>query len=128
MQSSFDHSSPEFTLEKIMSLGLNQLTEQISKISGAASKELLIEQVHYLLFFFVYCGHGNNWEESEMMQMNSLSHSICVRRNWDCIQRAVSSVKPKNRSRLMSINHLKHKSLKIFYLNAPLQFIKMLLP
>uniref|UniRef100_A0A672FP66 Dynein axonemal heavy chain 2 n=1 Tax=Salarias fasciatus TaxID=181472 RepID=A0A672FP66_SALFA len=43
-QCSFDPTSPEFTLEKIISLGLDKYAEKISEISGAASKELFIEQ------------------------------------------------------------------------------------
>lgn len=35
----------DFTLEKIIELGLDQFAMQISDISGAASKELSIEQV-----------------------------------------------------------------------------------
>ncbi|XP_062301425.1 dynein axonemal heavy chain 2 [Scomber scombrus] len=44
LQCSFDHTSAEFTLEKIISLGLDKYTDKISEISGAASKELSIEQ------------------------------------------------------------------------------------
>lgn len=39
----------DFTLEKIIDLGLDQFAEQISEVSGAASKELSIEQVGLLL-------------------------------------------------------------------------------
>lgn len=45
IQKSFDHASDSFTLEQIINLGLDQYAEQISAISGAASKELSIEQV-----------------------------------------------------------------------------------
>ena len=38
-------SAEDFTLEKIIELGLDQFAEQISEVSGAASKELSIEQV-----------------------------------------------------------------------------------
>ena len=38
----------DFTLEKIIELGLDQFAEQISEVSGAASKELSIEQVGLL--------------------------------------------------------------------------------
>lgn len=38
-------SADDFTLEKIIELGLDQFAEQISEVSGAASKELSIEQV-----------------------------------------------------------------------------------
>uniref|UniRef100_A0A3Q3RVK4 Dynein axonemal heavy chain 2 n=1 Tax=Mastacembelus armatus TaxID=205130 RepID=A0A3Q3RVK4_9TELE len=44
LQCSFDHTSAEFTLEKMISLGLDKFTDKISDISGAASKELCIEQ------------------------------------------------------------------------------------
>ncbi|KAF3697610.1 Dynein heavy chain 2, axonemal Axonemal beta dynein heavy chain 2 Ciliary dynein heavy chain 2 [Channa argus] len=44
LQSSFDHTSAEFTLEKMISLGLDRFAEKICDISGAASKELSIEQ------------------------------------------------------------------------------------
>ena len=45
VQKPFDHESDTFTLEKIVNLNLDQFAEQISEISGAASKELSIEQV-----------------------------------------------------------------------------------
>ena len=41
----FYFSADDFTLEKIIELGLDQFAEQISEVSGAASKELSIEQV-----------------------------------------------------------------------------------
>eukprot|EP00064_Thunnus_orientalis_P006207 superscaffoldBa00000637_g6223 len=44
LQCSFDHTSTEFTLEKIISLGLDKYADKICEISGAASKELSIEQ------------------------------------------------------------------------------------
>ncbi|XP_028285542.1 dynein heavy chain 2, axonemal [Parambassis ranga] len=44
VDSSFDPTSAEFTLEKIMSLGLDRCADFICEISGAASKELSIEQ------------------------------------------------------------------------------------
>ena len=43
-------SADDFTLEKIIELGLDQFAEQISEVSGAASKELSIEQVGLLGF------------------------------------------------------------------------------
>ena len=46
VQQPFDHTSDDFTLEKIMELGLDQYYEVIGNISSAASKELSIEQVH----------------------------------------------------------------------------------
>lgn len=42
---SFCFSADDFTLEKIIELGLDQFAEQISEVSAAASKELSIEQV-----------------------------------------------------------------------------------
>ncbi len=47
VQQTFDPTSTDFTLEKIVALGLDHHAEQISDISGAASKELSIEQVTY---------------------------------------------------------------------------------
>uniref|UniRef100_A0A3Q1IX48 Dynein axonemal heavy chain 2 n=1 Tax=Anabas testudineus TaxID=64144 RepID=A0A3Q1IX48_ANATE len=44
LQCSFDHTSAEFTLEKMISLGLDRFADKICDISGAASKELSIEQ------------------------------------------------------------------------------------
>ncbi|XP_030578556.1 dynein heavy chain 2, axonemal [Archocentrus centrarchus] len=44
LQCSFDPTSAEFTLEKIISLGFNVYTDKICEISGAATKELSIEQ------------------------------------------------------------------------------------
>ncbi|KAM6949562.1 LOW QUALITY PROTEIN: dynein axonemal heavy chain 2 [Aplochiton taeniatus] len=44
VQRSFDQTSADFTLEKIVALGLDQYADKISEISGAASKELSIEQ------------------------------------------------------------------------------------
>ncbi|XP_018599950.2 dynein heavy chain 2, axonemal [Scleropages formosus] len=44
VQSPFDQTGPDFTLEKIVALGLEQHAEKISEISAAASKELSIEQ------------------------------------------------------------------------------------
>ena len=45
VQRPFDHTSPEFTLEKIIELGLDQHADIISEVSSAASKELSIEEV-----------------------------------------------------------------------------------
>lgn len=45
LQCFFDPTSPEFTLDKIISLGFDLFAEKICEISGAASKELSIEQV-----------------------------------------------------------------------------------
>ena len=45
IQKPFDQDSDEFTLEKIIELGLDQFSETIGDISSAASKELSIEQV-----------------------------------------------------------------------------------
>ncbi|XP_053341025.1 dynein axonemal heavy chain 2 [Clarias gariepinus] len=44
VQRSFDQDSSEFTLEEIVALGLDEHAERICEISGAASKELSIEQ------------------------------------------------------------------------------------
>ncbi|KAM4540607.1 dynein axonemal heavy chain 2-like [Fundulus diaphanus] len=44
LERSFDHTSAEFTLERIISLNLDHYAATISEISGAASKELSIEQ------------------------------------------------------------------------------------
>ncbi|KAK3095642.1 hypothetical protein FSP39_017066 [Pinctada imbricata] len=44
MQRQFDHKSEEFTLEKIIEFGFDQYAETIGDISGAATKELAIEQ------------------------------------------------------------------------------------
>lgn len=52
VQRSFDHTSPEFTLERIVALGLEQHADKISEISAAASKELSIEQVRFRPFSF----------------------------------------------------------------------------
>ena len=45
VQKPFEHAGDTFTLEKIINLGLDQFSEQISEISAAASKELSIEQI-----------------------------------------------------------------------------------
>lgn len=44
----FDQTSSEFTLEKIIFLGLDKYAEKICEISGAASNELSIEKVKFL--------------------------------------------------------------------------------
>ncbi|XP_044040597.1 dynein axonemal heavy chain 2-like isoform X2 [Siniperca chuatsi] len=44
LQCSFDHTSTEFTLENIISLGFDKYADKICEISGAASKELSIEK------------------------------------------------------------------------------------
>lgn len=52
----FCFSADDFTLEKIIELGLDQFAEQISEVSAAASKELSIEQVwisFYVLGMFM---------------------------------------------------------------------------
>lgn len=53
MQRQFDHTNSEFTLEKIIEYGFDQFADQINEISGAATKELAIEQVPYLKLKFV---------------------------------------------------------------------------
>lgn len=45
MQRQFDHQANDFTLEKIIEYGFDQYAEGINEISGAATKELAIEQV-----------------------------------------------------------------------------------
>ena len=45
MQRQFDHTAEDFTLEKIIEYGFDQFAEPINEISGAATKELAIEQV-----------------------------------------------------------------------------------
>ena len=45
MARQFDHEADDFTLEKIIEFGFDQYAEQIGDISGAATKELAIEQV-----------------------------------------------------------------------------------
>ncbi|KAM9335593.1 LOW QUALITY PROTEIN: dynein axonemal heavy chain 2 [Symphorus nematophorus] len=44
LQCSFDQTSTDFTLEKIIFLGLDKYADKICEISGAANKELAIEQ------------------------------------------------------------------------------------
>ncbi|XP_052234681.1 dynein axonemal heavy chain 2-like isoform X14 [Dreissena polymorpha] len=44
MQRQFDHTAAEFTLEKIIEFGFDQYAESINEVSGAATKELAIEQ------------------------------------------------------------------------------------
>ena len=43
MNRNFEHTSDEFTLEKIIEFGFDQYAEKINDISGAATKELAIE-------------------------------------------------------------------------------------
>jgi len=45
MQRPFDQNADDFTLEKIIEFGFDQYAEAINEISGAATKELAIEQV-----------------------------------------------------------------------------------
>ncbi|KAL3846382.1 hypothetical protein ACJMK2_017380 [Sinanodonta woodiana] len=44
MQRQFDHKAIDFTLERIIEYGFDQFAETINEISGAATKELAIEQ------------------------------------------------------------------------------------
>ncbi|ESP04959.1 hypothetical protein LOTGIDRAFT_184938 [Lottia gigantea] len=44
MGRAFDYKAEDFTLEKIIEYGFDQFAEQINEISGAATKELTIEQ------------------------------------------------------------------------------------
>ena len=46
VQKPFNQENDDFTLEKIIELGLDQFSEAIGDISTAASKELSIEQVN----------------------------------------------------------------------------------
>jgi len=55
---SFDYRSDEFTLEKIVEWGFDQYAERIKEISGAASKELAIEQGIIDI--------SNTWENMEL--------------------------------------------------------------
>uniref|UniRef100_W5N7B2 Dynein axonemal heavy chain 2 n=1 Tax=Lepisosteus oculatus TaxID=7918 RepID=W5N7B2_LEPOC len=56
VQRPFDQTSADFTLEKIVQLGLDQHADKISEISAAASKELSIEQALE--------GIAKTWEET----------------------------------------------------------------
>ncbi|KAI4898373.1 hypothetical protein NFI96_012388, partial [Prochilodus magdalenae] len=58
VQRSFDQNGADFTLEKIVALGLEQHAERICEISGAASKELSIEQSLE--------GIAKTWEETSL--------------------------------------------------------------
>ncbi|XP_066578473.1 dynein axonemal heavy chain 2 [Amia ocellicauda] len=58
VQRPFDHTGPDFTLERIVQLGLEQHAERISEISGTASKELSIEQALE--------GIARTWEETRL--------------------------------------------------------------
>lgn len=58
MQRQFDHKSEDFTLEKIIEFGFDQYAETIGDISGAATKELAIEQVGvWILMIILLIGH-----------------------------------------------------------------------
>ena len=54
-------SAEDFTLEKIIELGLDQFAEQISEVSGAASKELSIEQVGLLYLMSIAFSLSSRW-------------------------------------------------------------------
>ena len=59
VQKPFDQNSEDFTLEKIIELGLDQFSETIGDISTAASKELSIEQVlHHTTYTVPDIGHS----------------------------------------------------------------------
>ena len=47
IQRNFEYTSEDFTLEKIIEFGFDQHGEFINTVSGAAKKELSIEQVWY---------------------------------------------------------------------------------
>lgn len=51
----FSSSGKSFTLESIIAMGLDQFADEISDISGAASKELAIEQALAAI--------GEQWED-----------------------------------------------------------------
>ena len=53
MQKEFNHKDDEFTLEKIIEYGFDQYADTINEVSGAATKELAIEQVCYRQVFVV---------------------------------------------------------------------------
>ena len=44
LQKTFDHEAEDFTLERIIDLGFDEHAEKVADVSGAASKELAIEQ------------------------------------------------------------------------------------
>ncbi len=56
LQKKFDHEAEDFTLEKIIDLGFDQYAEKVAEISGAASKELAIEQA--------IAGIKETWDET----------------------------------------------------------------
>ena len=58
MGRTFDYKSDEFTLEKIIEWGFAEYAERINEISGAASKELAIEQG--------LADIASNWETMEL--------------------------------------------------------------
>ena len=63
MQRSFEHDADDFTLEKIIEFGFDQYAEQINDISGAATKELAIEQVNILQWFDCFLFFEKNIEK-----------------------------------------------------------------
>lgn len=68
LERSFDPSSDDFTLEKIISLNLDHYAGTICEISGAASKELSIEQVQIWfcnLFTLLYSAVEMIWTAAE---------------------------------------------------------------
>ncbi len=74
VQKPFDQESEEFTLEKIIELGLNQFSETVGDISTAASKELSIEQVQ------MYWYHSYN--TSMCVYMCIFLHSSSLKLVW----------------------------------------------
>ena len=58
MSRSFDQEAEDFTLEKIIEFGFDQYAEQINDISGAATKELAIEQG--------IANIAETWEQTEL--------------------------------------------------------------
>ncbi|KAJ8310645.1 hypothetical protein KUTeg_012510 [Tegillarca granosa] len=58
MSRQFDHQAEDFTLEKIIDYGFDQYAEMINDVSGAATKELAIEQALE--------GITNTWNTTEL--------------------------------------------------------------
>ena len=74
----FFFSGDSFTLEKIIELGLDQNSEQISEISGAASKELSIEQVRIV--------HAQ-FDQNDPCSLSC----FCLKKMWSKMVRSVST-------------------------------------
>ncbi|KAM6908086.1 dynein axonemal heavy chain 2-like [Lycodopsis pacificus] len=109
---SFDHTSTDFTLEKIISLELDEYTDKICEISGAASKELFIEKgleditktwEETFLYLEPYKGHYRlrgtevvfQALEDNMSMLSTMKASQFVKtfeREVDCWERQLSQV------------------------------------